>query len=472
MDDITAVAAMRNGESMGLETIYRRYADRLYDYCVALLRDPELAADAVHDTFLIASRRIDDLRDPERLRPWLYTIARREALRASRARRHLRTLDPTMDPAAATTDPGARVFEDQVRDLMTHAMRGLSANDHEVIALALRHDLSPAQTAEVLGVSPNHAHARLSRARQSLLKALGALTVARHGCADCDDLADMLRTWDGVLTERIRKQINRHVDACATCGETQRDRLNPTDLLRGYAILPFLAMPAVAAATADDSDADLEGGESASTHPVGVKRRRRVMIACGVATVLVTSVTAMVAARASSEKPIAADVGTSSAALPENQRTGPAGPEALSPNDATTATPGSRASTEPQPTVEGSPPTGRPGGPGGPSSATPDPFSATASGTVECGSSITYRLVVATNTTEPIRQALLYWTVPTVDRERMTRTSATSTRAVVSGLTTARLTWWVQVDAIDGRRFTTPVRVLTRPCAAPRRAAT
>jgi Sigma-70 region 2 len=53
----------------------------LYTYCQTLLRDPADAAAAVLDTFVIAAARLDRLRDPDRLRAWLYAVARNEALR-------------------------------------------------------------------------------------------------------------------------------------------------------------------------------------------------------------------------------------------------------------------------------------------------------------------------------------------------------------------------------------------------------
>jgi DNA-directed RNA polymerase specialized sigma24 family protein len=43
-----------------------------------MLREPEDAADAVEDTFIITVGRLDRLRDPRKLRPWLYAVARNE----------------------------------------------------------------------------------------------------------------------------------------------------------------------------------------------------------------------------------------------------------------------------------------------------------------------------------------------------------------------------------------------------------
>ena len=69
------------GDRGAFAAIYDRYADRLHDFCWSVLRDRDEAADATQDAFLVAAERLGQLRDPERLRPWLYAVARSQALR-------------------------------------------------------------------------------------------------------------------------------------------------------------------------------------------------------------------------------------------------------------------------------------------------------------------------------------------------------------------------------------------------------
>jgi len=57
----------------------------LYSYCRSMLREPAGAADAVQETFLVATARLRQLRDRRTFRPWLYALARNECLRRLRA---------------------------------------------------------------------------------------------------------------------------------------------------------------------------------------------------------------------------------------------------------------------------------------------------------------------------------------------------------------------------------------------------
>src|ERR1700722_15170940 len=84
MQDSEVAASFAGDRTDGLAEAYDRYADPLYKYCLAFLGEPAEAADAVRDTFVIAAARLADLREPDRLRAWLYAVARNECQRIAR----------------------------------------------------------------------------------------------------------------------------------------------------------------------------------------------------------------------------------------------------------------------------------------------------------------------------------------------------------------------------------------------------
>jgi hypothetical protein len=84
MQDRELVAAIAAGDPEGLAEAIDRYAGPLYAYCRFMLSDadsPDGAAQAVQDTFIIATSRLQGLRDPDRLDSWLHVVARNECLR-------------------------------------------------------------------------------------------------------------------------------------------------------------------------------------------------------------------------------------------------------------------------------------------------------------------------------------------------------------------------------------------------------
>lgn len=231
MRDSEVVVSIVAGDALGLAAAYDRYADPLYKYCRTLLSDPADAADAVQDVFVIAASRLDGLRDPSRLRPWLYAVARNEALRILRSKKGTSALDEAPDMTDDSGDVAADAERADLRALLEDAAAGLNPGEREVIELQLRQGLETAEVATVLGISRNHAHALLSRARQQLETCLAVLLVGRAGRAECGELGTMLSGWDGRLTILLRKRVHRHIEHCATCGARRAYELSPAMLL-------------------------------------------------------------------------------------------------------------------------------------------------------------------------------------------------------------------------------------------------
>src|SRR5690349_10812845 len=107
MEDPEVVAAIVAGDPAGLAEAYDRYATPLYSYCRALLHERADAAAAVQADFLVGTARLRGLRDPVRLRPWLYAVAGNECFRRLRAGKGLSAVDGAADIPAASADVGA-----------------------------------------------------------------------------------------------------------------------------------------------------------------------------------------------------------------------------------------------------------------------------------------------------------------------------------------------------------------------------
>ena len=244
MRDTEVVASIVAGDPNGLATAYDRYADPLFKYCKSLLSDPADAADAVQDTFVIAASRLDGLREPERFRAWLYAVARNECLRILRAKKGTSALDEAPDVTDDSADVSEHAHRAELRALFEDAAAGLNPGEREVVELQLRQGLEAGEVASVLGVSRNHAHTLLSRARDQLEACLGVLLVGRVGREECDELSAMLAGWDGRLTVLLRKRVHRHIEHCATCAARRAFELRPAMLLD---LSPGAAMAAGAA---------------------------------------------------------------------------------------------------------------------------------------------------------------------------------------------------------------------------------
>jgi RNA polymerase sigma factor (sigma-70 family) len=229
MEDSEVVGSIVAGDPHGLVDAFDRHADPLYKYCRTLLRDPSDAADAVQDAFVIAASRLDRLREPGRLRAWLYALARNESLRILRSKKGASYKAP--DAPEASAGIGRDAEQPDLRALFEAARDGLNPGEREVIELQLRQGLGPAEVAAVLGLSRGHAQTLLSRAGEQLWTCLAVLLVSRGGRDSCGELDALLAGWDGRLTVSLRKRVHRHIEHCAVCGARRSFELRPARLL-------------------------------------------------------------------------------------------------------------------------------------------------------------------------------------------------------------------------------------------------
>lgn len=481
VDHRALVAALVAGDPRGLEGAYRAYSDQLYTYCRGLLRDPEAAADAVHDTFVIAGQRASQLREPDRLRAWLYAIARNECLRALRTQSRHVPLEEAGDVSAPATDPGRGLHADQVRELVWAAAEALNPGDRQVFELMVRHGLAATDVAAVLGVSVDHAHARLSRARAQLERSLGALLVARTGTGACGELARVLHGWDGALTTLMRKRIARHIESCSTCEARQGEQLRPANLLSAYAALPLLVVPAELwpRLRLTSADPGLSAAREALARRAGrfdsatgfprppdaaVRRGRRLAATAAAALLLLLALggTVVFARPEPAAELLAPTPSHTPASTPQAVRTGPPGPSLAAPTPAPTRSSSRGPSRVPTRTPSRSLSTSTPSVPASPPSA---PLAVRADGRIVCNAMPALVVVVRTENGS-LDAAEMYWSIRTTEHEPMAVSpDGTTASGRASFLAVfAQVTWWVEVAATDGRTAHTAPVTLANPC--------
>ena len=254
--DAQLVTAYLAGDRNALASIYDLYAPGLYDTAAAMLSDRHDAADMVQDVFCIAAERLNQLRDPNRLKPWLYAVLRNEVYRRTKKRKRTTPTDfqsPTVPDVVAAFDPnaeGAATSFDELAELVRSAAAGLDERDRLVLELSVRQGLTGTDLADALGVSPEQSYSLVHRMRDRVEKSLGAFTVAKMGRNDCQELASIVSGWNGEFSVLIRKRVARHIDECAICEKT-RSKFAPLALFGAAPafLLPFGLRDKVLAAT-------------------------------------------------------------------------------------------------------------------------------------------------------------------------------------------------------------------------------
>jgi RNA polymerase sigma factor (sigma-70 family) len=239
--DAELAVATAAGDRNAFAEIYDRYADKLHDFCIGMLRDRDSAADCVQDAFCIVSTSLGGLREPEKLRPWLYSIVRNEAHKRLRELKRERPSDEMPDVVSHDAGPDTMAQRLELANLISEAAGGLSDRDQAVLELAYRQGLDGPELAMALGVTQTNANTMVGRLRETIERSLGALLVARRiqsNPASCPELASVLHGWDGKFNILMRKRIARHIESCNACEDLRSRAVNPAALLGAPVFIP------------------------------------------------------------------------------------------------------------------------------------------------------------------------------------------------------------------------------------------
>jgi RNA polymerase sigma-70 factor, ECF subfamily len=137
-----------------------------------ILRDPELARDAVQEGFIRAWRNLPGLRDPERFDAWLHRLVVHSCIDVMRRRRRRPMeveLNPIDGPAVGDI---ASVIAD--RELLDTALRRLDAGWRAVVVLHYFLGMPLPEVAAALGIPLGTAKSRLHRSLSAMRVTIAA----------------------------------------------------------------------------------------------------------------------------------------------------------------------------------------------------------------------------------------------------------------------------------------------------------
>ena len=172
MDDslASAVAQATAGDEAAFARIVRAHHADMTRVCFVICGDLDLADEAVGAAWPIAWRKLSSLRDPDRLRPWLVSVAANEARQLLRRQRRRTIVELSVaPPQTGPTDPSGRTDD---LDL-ANALAKLEPDDRTLLALRYVAGFDSSELARATGRSASGTRARLGRLLARLRTELG-----------------------------------------------------------------------------------------------------------------------------------------------------------------------------------------------------------------------------------------------------------------------------------------------------------
>lgn len=144
--------------------------DQLYRIAFSWCHDPALADDLVQETLAKALAKVHQLRDRERLEPWLFRVLSNCWKDHLRAHREMQDIDDIV--LASPHTPADSYRERELADRVRAGVAQLPSGQRQVLTLVDLEGMPYVEVAEVLEIPIGTVMSRLSRARAALAERL------------------------------------------------------------------------------------------------------------------------------------------------------------------------------------------------------------------------------------------------------------------------------------------------------------
>lgn len=183
------------GDPSAFTPFVESFQHRIFQYTWLMCGQREDAEEVAQDTLLKVFESFDQLQDPQRVRAWVFRIAknyclmkRRRSVFAPERELSLDELMPSPDSESPRTLqvadsgelPDTRLLRGELNTEIERALRELGDSYRSVVLLRDREGLSTAETAEILGLTEDVVKQRLHRGRLALRKSLAGY-LAKNG---------------------------------------------------------------------------------------------------------------------------------------------------------------------------------------------------------------------------------------------------------------------------------------------------
>lgn len=145
---------------------------RSYSIARLILRDPELAQDAVQEAFIAVWRDLSGLRDPERFESWLTRVVVRSCYREAGRRQRFGRFEVHIGSIEPGIPDESRYIAD--RDQLERGFRHLDPEQRAILVLHFYQGLPLTDVADVLAIPTGTVKSRLHRSMASIRATLDA----------------------------------------------------------------------------------------------------------------------------------------------------------------------------------------------------------------------------------------------------------------------------------------------------------
>jgi RNA polymerase sigma-70 factor, ECF subfamily len=186
--EVDLARQLMTGDADAFDRFVAHFRTKIFHYSWLMCGQREDAEDVAQDTLLKVFESFDQLREPERVRPWVFRIARNACLMKRRKSVFAPAQELSLDeflPAMSQENghaklqiadwsglPDRQILQSEMKRVLDQAISALPENYKSVILMRDVEDLSTLETAQILDLTEDVVKTRLHRARLAVRRKL------------------------------------------------------------------------------------------------------------------------------------------------------------------------------------------------------------------------------------------------------------------------------------------------------------
>ena len=172
------VRKARQGDEIARAMLYQQFSQQMFSICVRMTGHYDDAKDLLHDSFILAFNRLDQLRETHLFGPWLRKIVVNECIKHGKRGFMWQALD---EEIMSTRDDEDIDWLKEIDFTRIHEeIKNLPAGCREIFNLYVLEDFTHQEIADIMNISISTSKSQYHRARQ-LLKERLLKQFVRHG---------------------------------------------------------------------------------------------------------------------------------------------------------------------------------------------------------------------------------------------------------------------------------------------------
>ena len=176
------------GEPEAFDRFVEHFRTKIFHYSWLMCGQREDAEEVAQETLLKVFENFEDLREPQRVRPWVFRIAKNACLMKRRKSVFAPSQELSLDDFLPALDheggharlqiadwsrlPDRQILQSELKEVLDRAIGALPENYRPIILLRDVEELSTAETAQILDLTEDVVKTRLHRARLAVRQML------------------------------------------------------------------------------------------------------------------------------------------------------------------------------------------------------------------------------------------------------------------------------------------------------------